>query len=54
MHIHVDILMLCINFELIPIKFRTFFKFLIAQKLGQSPWYKVMGQKWLGENSSFL
>ena len=58
MHIHV--LMLWRNFELIPIKFGFFTNFLSCSKIGPktlyySTWSSAkFHQKWLGENSPFL
>uniref|UniRef100_A0A1X7UNX7 Uncharacterized protein n=1 Tax=Amphimedon queenslandica TaxID=400682 RepID=A0A1X7UNX7_AMPQE len=34
---HIHVLKLCINFELIPIKFRFVLIFKVAQKLGKQP-----------------
>ena len=52
--------MLCIKFELIPIKFGFFMNFLSCSKIRQKSLYYSTGalakfcQKSLGENSAFL
>ena len=60
MHIHVHVLMLCIKFELIPIKIGFLKNFQSCSKIGPKSLYCSTGslakfhQKWLGKNSQFL